>query len=59
MTHEQKNEIYDSVGNYWFKDGKQINEGSVGECLDLIAIMYGDESIFYAERYMLELGFTI
>ena len=58
MTYEEKEEIYNSVSNYWFAGNKQF-DGSVGECLDLIEDRHGKEAILHATSYMLDLGFDL
>ena len=58
MTNEERNEIYDSVSNYWFSGGKQF-DGNVDEWLKLIASKHGQESTYHACRYMLDLGFDL
>ena len=60
MTCEEKNEIYDSVGNYWFDShfGTQ-REGSISGCLMMVAIKHGKDAIYHATRYMVDLGFNV
>ena len=60
MTCEEKNEIYDSVGNYWFDShfGTQ-REGSISGCLMMVATKHGKDAIYHATRYMVDLGFNV